>query len=87
MCSTGSPKENAFIESFFKTLKHEEIHLKEYLTFEDVKNKLPKFIEDVYNQKRMHSSIDYLSPTEFEEKIQKMKKSKRPVQKLVDYVL
>lgn len=87
MCNTGSPKENAFIESFFKTLKHEEIHLTEYLTYEEVIKKVPHFIEAVYNKKRMHSSLDYESPVEFEGKLKRMKKSARPVQKLADYFL
>lgn len=87
MSSTGSPKENAFIESFFKTLKHEEILLNDYVTYDDVKKRLPQFIEDVYNKKRMHSSLEYLSPAEFEKSIKQMKKSERPVQKLVDFIL
>jgi putative transposase len=87
MCSPGSPKENAFIESFFKTLKHEEILLNGYLTYEEVLKKIPKFIEDVYNRKRMHSSLKYDSPVEFETKLKTMKKSARPVQKLADYFL
>jgi transposase InsO family protein len=87
MCSVGSPKENAFIESFFKTLKHEEILLNEYQTYEKVLERVPKFIEDVYNKKRMHSSLEYESPNEFERKLKRMKRSARPVQKLVDYFL
>jgi putative transposase len=85
MCQVGSPKENAFIESFFKTLKHEEILLNNYQSYEEVTKKIPMFIEDVYNQKRMHSSLDYQSPEEFESKLKYMRKSVRPVQKLVDY--
>jgi putative transposase len=87
MCSIGSPKENAFIESFFKTLKHEEILLNEYSTYEKVLERLPNFIEDVYNKKRMHSALEYESPSEFEKKLKRMKKSTRPVQKLVEYFL
>jgi putative transposase len=87
MCQAGSPKENAFIESFFKTLKHEEILLNNYLTYEEVTKKVPSFIEDVYNKKRMHSSLDYQSPVEFESKLKYMKKNVRPVQKLVDYFI
>lgn len=60
MCNTGCPKENAFIESFLKTLKHEEVLLRDYLTYEDVKKRLPQFIEDVYNKKRMHSALEYV---------------------------
>jgi putative transposase len=87
MCKAGSPKENAFIESFFKTLKHEEILLYGYNTYEEVTKKVPKFIEQVYNRKRMHSSLDYQSPEEFEVKLRKQKKAARPVLKLVDYFL
>ena len=87
MCSIGSPKENAFIESFFKTLKHEEVLIRGYTTYDDILKKVPRFIEEVYNQKRMHSALDYASPAEFERSLKQMKKSVRPVQKLADYFL
>ena len=59
---------NAFVESFFSSLKREEVHLCEYKTFEDVLRNIPKFIEGMYNKKRRHSSLGYLSPNEFEAK-------------------
>jgi transposase InsO family protein len=66
MSATGNPYDNAKAESFFKTLKHEEVYLKEYQTFADAQAHLGQFIEAVYNQKRLHSSLGYLPPAEFE---------------------
>ena len=67
MSRKGNPYDNAVIESFFKTLKYEEVYLCEYKTLADVENRLPYFIEQVYNQKRLHSALGYCPPNEFEE--------------------
>jgi len=66
MSATASPHENATIESFFRTLKVEEVYLWEYETYSDVTGRIPYFIEDVYNSKRLHSSLGYMPPEEFE---------------------
>ena len=67
MSGKGNPYDNATMESFFKTLKHEEVYLFEYENLSDVQSRLPYFIEQVYNLKRLHSSIGYLSPVTYEE--------------------
>ena len=66
MSAKGNPYDNAYAESFFKTLKNEEVYLWEYETFTDVVERIPEFIEKVYNRKRVHSGIQYLPPEEFE---------------------
>lgn len=78
----ATPEDNAFIESFFKTLKKEEIYFRDYKTMNDVIKNLPKFIDEVYNTKRLHSSLGYKTPEEFEAEILKTTPEKRPVQKL-----
>jgi transposase InsO family protein len=66
MAATGNPYQNPTAESFFKTLKCEEVHLHEYRTLEEAEANLRRFIADLYNAKRLHSSLGYLSPVEFE---------------------
>jgi transposase InsO family protein len=66
MSRRGNPYDNAYAESFMKTLKYEEVLLNEYETFEEAKMNLSRFIEIVYNRKRLHSSLGYRSPERFE---------------------
>ena len=66
MASVGNPYENAKAESFFRTLKMEEVYIKDYRGFEQAEENIGEFIEEVYNQKRLHSSLGYLPPVEFE---------------------
>ena len=68
MSRKGNPYDNAMAESFIKTLKYEEVNLWDYKTLADVhQNRIPFFIQEVYNKKRLHSSSGYLPPDEFED--------------------
>lgn len=83
MARTGNPYENAAMESFFKTLKHEEVNLCEYETYQDVIIRLPYFLEEVYNHKRLHSALGYRSPNEFEEAVLNQENNEIPRQTLL----
>jgi putative transposase len=66
MAAVGNPYENAKAERFFRTLKHEEMYLNQYDSFADAESNIGHFIDDVYNVRRLHSSLGYLPPAEFE---------------------
>lgn len=66
MASVGEPRENGYAERLIRTLKEEEIDLSYYDDFADAKQRIGQFIEDVYMTKRIHSSLGYLTPQEFE---------------------
>ncbi len=66
MAAVGNPYENAKAERFFRTLKHEEVYLNQYDSFADAETNIGRFIDDVYNTRRLHSSLGYLPPAEFE---------------------
>jgi putative transposase len=69
MSRRGNPYDNAQAESFMKTLKYEEVYRTEYLDFADALRRIGKFIESVYNRKRLHSALGYLPPAEFEQQL------------------
>lgn len=66
MAAVGNPYEHAKAERFFRTLKHEEVYLNQYDSFADAEANIGHFIDDVYNARRLHSSLGYLPPAEFE---------------------
>ena len=64
----GRPWENGYAERLIRTLKEEEVHLNEYQDIMDARTRIEHFILQVYNQKRPHSALGYLTPVEFEQK-------------------
>lgn len=69
MSRRGNPYDNAQAERFMRTLKYEEVYLFEYETLAEARLRISQFLEQVYNQKRLHSAIGYLPPAEYEQKI------------------
>lgn len=66
MAAVGEPRENGFAERLMRTIKEEEVELSDYRDFPDAQRNLSRFLDDVYNRKRIHSSLGYLTPREFE---------------------
>ena len=66
MAAVGKAEENGYAERFMRTIKEEEVDLTEYRDFTDAQIQIGHFIEDVYNRKRIHSALGYLTPVEFE---------------------
>jgi len=66
MSRPGNPYDNAFCESFMKTLKQEEIYCNQYRDFEELSEHLEEFIDHYYNRLRLHSALGYRTPEEFE---------------------
>jgi putative transposase len=69
MSRKGSPWDNAACESFMKTLKYEEVYRTEYRNLADARGRIGEFLEGVYNEKRLHSALQYLAPNEFERRL------------------
>jgi transposase InsO family protein len=66
MSRSGNPYDNAMAESFIKTLKYEEVYRNQYRDMGEAQAAIAEFIDQIYNQKRLHSALDYLSPAAFE---------------------
>jgi transposase InsO family protein len=67
MAAVGEPRENGYAERLMRTIKEEEVDLSEYSDFADARRQIGRFLDDVYNVKRIHSSLGYLTPREFEQ--------------------
>ncbi len=68
MSRPATPTDNPQAESFMKTLKYEEIYALNYETLNDIQYRLPRFIDEIYNRRRIHSALNYLTPEEFEQR-------------------
>lgn len=66
MAAVGKAEENGYAERFMRTIKEEEVDLSDYQDFRDASRQIARFIEEVYMTKRIHSSLGYLTPVEFE---------------------
>jgi putative transposase len=66
MSRKGNPYDNALAERFWKTLKYEQVYRDEYRSLEQARNNIARFIERIYNERRLHSALGYLPPAEFE---------------------
>jgi putative transposase len=66
MSRKANPWDNAACESFMKTLKYEEVYRTEYANLGHARASIGQFLEKVYNEKRLHSALQYVSPGEFE---------------------
>jgi putative transposase len=67
MSRCGNPYDNAYGESFMKTLKYEEVYRNEYAKLDEAAASIGEFIDQVYNQQRLHSALGYRPPAEFEQ--------------------
>ncbi len=67
MAQVGQAWQNGHAERLFRTIKEEELDLSEYEDYHDAHKQIGRFLEDVYMRKRVHSSLGYQTPAEFEE--------------------
>jgi transposase InsO family protein len=67
MATVGEARENGYAERLIRTIKEEEVDLSDYQNFDDARRQITRFLDDVYNVKRIHSALGYLTPLEFEE--------------------
>lgn len=75
MAAVGEPREDGYAERLMRAIKEEEVDLTEYEDFADALRQLGRFLDEVYNRKRIHSSLGYLTPTEFEQQWIDMRRS------------
>jgi transposase InsO family protein len=77
MSRKGNPYDNAIAESFMKTLKYEQVYREDYEDLREARVSIQRFLEQVYNEKRLHSALGYLPPAEFERALAAKEKPQR----------
>jgi len=75
MADKGKAWQNGYAERLIRTIKEEEVYLSEYETYTDALQQVGHFLDDVYMRKRIHSSLGYLTPVEFEIQWQREQKA------------
>jgi transposase InsO family protein len=68
MAAAGAPEENGYAERLMRTIKEEEVALTEYQDYPDARQQMGRFLDAVYNRKRIHSALGYLTPAEYEQR-------------------
>ena len=80
MAEVGEPTQNGYAERLMRTIKEEEVTLSEYEDFADAYQRLGEFLDEVYTHKRIHSSLGYLTPAEFESQWQAQQQAQKVTQ-------
>jgi transposase InsO family protein len=75
MSRKGTPQDNAFAESYMRTLKYQEVYMAEYDHITDARDQIGHFLDEVYNKRRLHSAMGYMPPVEFETNVRKYKRT------------
>jgi len=75
MAEVGQPTQNGYAERVIRTIKEEEVDLSDYQDYNEAHQQIKKFLEEVYNKKRIHSALGYLTPIEFENQWNKQNKT------------
>jgi len=83
MAEVGEPTQNGYAERLMRTIKEEEVELSEYRNFEEAYREIGNFLDDVYTKKRIHSSLGYLTPMEFENQWKEQKKQEEEMRETV----